>query len=290
MKFVSELNDLSKLWLKEIENSPLESNRTRSRSQAVRLSDEGFKMKEIMKICGISHKTACRWIEQWEKWDFDSLLEAPRSGRPPTIPVEKEESVIKMIQKEPRQLKSVLEEISQEIGVKVSKKMLRRILKKRGFSWKRIRKSLRSKRNEEEFQQATQEIKLFLEAEKEELLDVFYFDESGFSLTPVVPYAWQEKENPLESPSSRSKQLNVLGFINKKNQFSPYVFEGSINSDIVIACFEDFNESLQRPAVVIIDNASIHTSNQFTEKIEEWEKKGLFVYNLPKYSPELNKN
>lgn len=133
MKFVSELNDLSKLWLEEIEKSPLESNRTRSRAQAIRLSDEGFKIKEIMKICGISHKTACGWIEQWEKRSFDSLLEASRSGRPPTIPLEKEESVMKMIQKEPRQLKSVLEDLSQEIGVKVSKKMLRRILKKKAF-------------------------------------------------------------------------------------------------------------------------------------------------------------
>jgi hypothetical protein len=29
---------------------------------------------------------------------------------------------------------------------------------------------------------------------------------------------------------------------------------------------------------VVIDNASIHTSNEFTENIEEWAKKGLITH------------
>ncbi len=41
--------------------------------------------------------------------------------------------------------------------------------------------------------------------------------------------------------------------------------------------------------VVIVDNASIHTSKKFRAKIEDWmiEKK-LIVCFLPTYSPELN--
>ena len=38
--------------------------------------------------------------------------------------------------------------------------------------------------------------------EKEGLIELFYFDESGFSLVPEVPYAWQDKENPICLPSS----------------------------------------------------------------------------------------
>jgi len=41
--------------------------------------------------------------------------------------------------------------------------------------------------------------------------------------------------------------------------------------------------------VVLIDNASMHTSNAFLENIEKWEKQGLFIHNIPPYSPELNK-
>ncbi len=60
-----------------------------------------------------------------------------------------------------------------------------------------------------------------------------YFDESGFNLQPCVPYAWQDKH--IEIPASHSKSLNVLGFINHDCQFESFVFEGSINTDIVIA-------------------------------------------------------
>jgi len=125
--------------------------------------------------------------------------------------------------------------------------------------------------------------------EQTEIIDLFYFDESGFSLIPEVPYAWQHSDNPIEIPSSRSKALNVLGFLNTKNHFTPYVFESSVNSDVVIACFDDFLKTIQKPTVVIIDNAPTHTSNAFLEKKKEWYEKGIMTYNLPAYSPELNK-
>jgi hypothetical protein len=52
-----------------------------------------------------------------------------------------------------------------------------------------------------------------------------YVDESGFSLVPVVPYAWQEKGEYIEIKSKKSKRLNVVGFLNKNNELESYVFE-----------------------------------------------------------------
>ena len=40
---------------------------------------------------------------------------------------------------------------------------------------------------------------------------------------------------------------------------------------------------------VVIDNASIHTSDQFEENILKWKEQELFLKFLPSYSPELNK-
>ena len=36
------------------------------------------------------------------------------------------------------------------------------------------------------------------------------------------------------------------------------------------------------------DNASIHTSEEFADKLPSWKKKGLIIKYLPPYSPELN--
>ena len=40
--------------------------------------------------------------------------------------------------------------------------------------------------------------------------------------------------------------------------------------------------------MVIIDNAPIHTSQAFQKRVPIWKKKGLVLYFLPGYSPELN--
>ena len=45
---------------------------------------------------------------------------------------------------------------------------------------------------------------------------------------------------------------------------------------------------MQGPTVVVMDNASIHTSEAFQEEIPKWEKQGLSIFYLPEYSPELN--
>ncbi len=79
-----------------------------------------------------------------------------------------------------------------------------------------------------------------------------------------------------------------MGFINRNNQLESFIVKGSINSDVVIACFDSFSETITNKTIVIIDNASIHTSKAFNENINKWEEKGLFVKRLPPYSPELN--
>ena len=54
--------------------------------------------------------------------------------------------------------------------------------------------------------------------EIEDKSGVLIFDETGFSLTPSTPYAWQPKgKATLEIPSSRSQRLNLLGFMNRES-------------------------------------------------------------------------
>lgn len=64
--------------------------------------------------------------------------------------------------------------------------------------------------------------------------------------------------------------------------------EGSVDTDLVIGCFDAFSDTITKKTVVVIDNAPIHRSQAFQKKLPAWEKKGLFLYFLPEYSPELN--
>lgn len=92
----------------------------------------------------------------------------------------------------------------------------------------------------------------------------------------------------LSIPATSGKRLNVLGFFNLDNDLLSFSVAGTVNTDIVIACFDAFCDTLTKKTVVVLDNASIHRSNAFQEQMPIWEQKGLLLYFLPAYAPELN--
>ena len=149
-------------------------------------------------------------------------------------------------------------------------------------------KVAKKKRDEKAFQSAQQELIELASQHQSGEIDLCFFDEAGFSLTPTVPYGWQMIGEWIEIPSSRSGQINVMGVLNYDSELRCCVIEGSVNSDCVVGYFDALSETLTKKTVMVIDNAPIHTSNRFQNQLEVWEKKGLHFYFLPAYSPELN--
>lgn len=76
--------------------------------------------------------------------------------------------------------------------------------------------------------------------------------------------------------------------MNKDNDLTPFIVKGKIDTDVVVACFDQFSKNLQNKTVVIIDNAPVHKSKKFLANIAKWCRKGLILKFLPTYSPELN--
>lgn len=61
-----------------------------------------------------------------------------------------------------------------------------------------------------------------------------------------------------------------------------------MTSEIICLLIDDFCLNLQEESILVLDNASVHTSAFFKNKLEQWNDKGLKVFYLPTYSPELN--
>lgn len=288
MKFVTPLNTTEIISLQRMSiEHPLPWPRIRA--SAILQSNEQIPLQSIAKVCGVCRQTASIWLTHWEAKGIDGLLDKTGRGRKKVLSDAKEVEVIKLVKAFPRSLKKVLSEIQSHWGIKLGSSTLKNLCRKANLSWKRVRKSLRGKRNEEDFREALEEIKCLVEQADKGEIDFYYFDESGFTLEPCVPYAWQEIGKTIEIPSSKSNRLNVLGFIDRQCRFESYVFEGSVNSDVVVACFNVFAKKLDKKTVVVIDNASMHTSHAFLDNIDRWEEQNLFIQNIPPYSPELNK-
>src|SRR5437016_14255900 len=77
-------------------------------------------------------------------------------------------------------------------------------------------------------------------------MDPYYFDEAAFTLDAYIPYAWQEPGTVIEIPAQKYGRMNVLGFMNRKNDLHPFIFEQSVHTGVVIACFEALSKTLKK--------------------------------------------
>jgi transposase len=154
---------------------------------------------------------------------------------------------------------------------------------------------VQGKRNEADFQRDKVYLRTLKQQEDDGKLMLYYFDESGFSTTPCVPYGWQRIGETRQIACHRSKRMNVLGFLNRSNELFFHTSEQSVTTDTVVNAFDAFVETYASkyqqtkvPCIVVLDNASIHRSRVFKEKMADWQQRGVCLHFLPPYSPELN--
>lgn len=192
---------------------------------------------------------------------------------------------------QPIKLLSVLDDISKLVGFIVTKDMLKRFLKRLGYSYRRIRKVLRKSPDPVVYNQKLDELTELIRLEKGNFLKIYYVDESGFNETPCVPYGWQEKGVPLTIGAQRGRRCNVFGIMSSDNELYTSCTEKSIKSAFVIDVVDTFADCPKRAprAVLVFDNAKIHHSAEFKAKIPEWQEKGVEIFYLPTYSPHLNR-
>jgi len=76
--------------------------------------------------------------------------------------------------------------------------------------------------------------------------------------------------------------------MNRSNHLESYISCQSINADVVIACIDTFFSPVDKPTVIVVDRSSIHTSDAILDKTEEWFERGITIFELPSYSPQLN--
>jgi transposase len=288
-KFVQPLTDEQRKQLKEVRKSQ-SSQRTRMRAHAILLSERRDSLDQIADIDQVDRDRVSEWLDWWAEAQFEGLEDDPRSGRPSKLTEKEQRHAVKLTLKEPRSLRQGLTAIASKVGKIISRDTLKRIWVAEDYGGKRLRRSLRSLRDEAECR-AAQAALAALRAEAlapARQCDLWSFDAAGFPLTPCVPYAWQKVGQTLELASSQSPRQNRLGFFNRQHEFHACAFAGTIDTQTVIHCFPLFHQRRDRPAVVVVAKAPLHTSDDFAEQKILWQAQALAVKFIPPYCPDLN--
>ena len=289
-KFVKPLTEEQRKQLKEIMKSQC-AQRRRMRAHAVLLSERRYSINQIADIYQVDRDRVREWIKWWNEFEFAGLDDDERGGRPPLLTDDEREHAIELVKEEPRSIKQGRQKLVAETGKVISCETLKERLRSAGLVWKRCRRSLKFWRAETEFRRAEHELRqLRLDcALGRSKFDFYYFDEAGFTLQPCIPYAGQQIGETLELACATSPRQNVVGLMNYSGEeFHSFAFAGRVDSHLVIEGFRLFSNKITKPTIVAIDNASIDTSEEFEDEIEELKRNGVIVKYLPTYSPELN--
>jgi len=264
-------------------------SRFRQRAHAVYLSGKGYRVNQLAEIFAVDRDTVAGWLDAWEQCGLMGLRDHPHPGRPSLSSEENRVWLEQELEGAPHQMKRLQGRWLERIGIPTSLNTLKRWLRKRGWVWKRCRRSLKEQRDSVAFEEAQRVLAAFHEREAAGELDVFYLDESGFQASSCVPYAWQRRGETRALPANVSGRINVIGLINLSGQGYFHPVDSTVTHTTVTEAITGFIRA-RRPeklTIIVMDNASIHVKAA-AEGQWDWLADRIWLWFLPTYSPELN--
>lgn len=157
-----------------------------------------------------------------------------------------------------------------------------------GARYRRIRKRPKGVPSPQLYAYKTEKLQELERLYAKREINLFYGDESHVCTEGYVPYGWQFPGEDVFVPSERAKRLNIFGMIDRDNHFEGFCTSESIDAGKVVDFLECYSFRIDKKTVVVLDNASVHRNAKIREMRPIWEKRGLFIFYIPPYSPHLN--
>ena len=280
------------------------------------LMNDGKTYQEISEFLNIAYPTVAYWAVHGDPDNLESFLDGRRKGNFRKVTKEYENLLLEVVDKEPAEygydfgrwtaarLATYLEKIT---GIKLSGSQVGRILQLKKYVYIWAKYSLEDKQNPEKRQAFKEKLSEYLIITKEtpERLQVWFWDESGFSLRVIRRKTWGKKGHRKKVTGQRRRgRVNIMGGLryHDKKRINFVIKKG--NADIFYEQIEALNnllkqewleqgnsiEKFQEDAakiVIILDNASFHKRKDILEKIET-EMPNIILEFLPEYSPDYN--
>ncbi|WP_275441255.1 IS630 family transposase [Lepagella muris] len=157
-----------------------------------------------------------------------------------------------------------------------------------GAGYKRIRLTPKGEPSPQILESAVERLQELDRLEISGHIDLVFGDESHVCTSGYVPYGWQFPDEKVSIRVEKCGRLNIFGMISRNNKYHGFTSTESINSDRFIEYMDEYTLTLKKLTVLVLDNASIHKSKKVKERVEDWKKRGLYIFYLPPYSPHLN--
>ena len=280
------------------------------------LMNDGKTYEEIAEFIGCSRRTVAYWCVHGDVNNLESLEDGRKKGNHHKATPEYEDKLLKLVDKDPEELgyelgrwtgKRLAEHLEKETGILLSKSQIVRILKRKKYVYIWGKYSLEDKQDKEKRKAFKEKIEEYLRIAKEkpEALQVWFWDECGFSLRVIRRQCWTKKGKRKKVKGQRRRgRVNMMGglrstdkkricFVVKKGDSATFYEQlKKLNEEVKKEWVlkgnnpKDFEKSGPK-IVIILDNASFHKKQEVIEQIEA-ELPNIKLEYLPAYSPDYN--
>lgn len=252
---------------------------------------------EIGEIVGVHADTVGRWLKLNPR-----ALKVNRGGRKPgegrQLTKEQEKAIRGMVvDKTPDQLKmpyalwtrkAVMELIKRQTDIDMPIRTVGEYLKRWGFTPQKPVKRA--------YEQNPKAVQRWLDEEYPEIkararredAEIYWGDETGMRNDSQHERGYAPKgRTPVLRLNAKRTSTNMISAITNQGKVRFRVFDGSMNTDILIDFCKRLIKSAQRKVFLVLDNLRVHHARIFNAWLAEHAEE-IEVFYLPSYSPELN--
>lgn len=271
------------------------------RVQVIRLRKAGHTYDEIAQQTGLSRTGVFDICKRHEAAGAKALRDAPngrKTGDGRLLTAEQEALICKLIaDKTPDQLKmvyalwtrqAVAELVLERFGIKLAVRTMGLYLARWGFTPQKPMKKA--------YEQSPAAVKKWLEEDypaiaaraKAEGAQIHWGDESGLRSDDVRGRSYAPKgETPVIRVNNKRHGLSVISTVTNKGQMRWKIFDGALNTKILIDFLRRLIKGASKKVFLILDNLRVHHAKPVKAWLAE-RADAIEVFYLPSYSPELN--
>jgi transposase len=287
------------ITLRELSYAKVVPQRVKQRATALRLNALGLSVAQIAEHLDWAPQTVREAIHRWQEGGLYGLWEAQGRGRKARWSQEDWQALEEWVN-EPRRYSAqqLSQKLAEERQVELGKEQVRRLLKKKDYSWKRMRYCPPEPKNTKYVQAKQADWEMLKLWSQIGIICLKYLDESGsYSQSPTnYSYSKRGQQKRIRQKRRKGRRINILGVFQPKKQFDYALMMGTIKTPTFIKLMnwqadiaqQHFQQTGQM-TVIVLDNASVHRSELSKQHYQQWQQKGLMLFFLPPYSPQMNR-
>jgi len=287
MVYVRALTETERRALKRLARR--EVGRVSERLRMVLLSDRRYSVPQIAAIFECHEATVREWLRRFEAEGVDGLRDRPRAGRPRKADATARETIRQHVERAPTSaglrcgswtLLALGSVVAAELGLRLSRASLRRVVHALEYRWRRPRHCLPT--------DPAAAAKMWALARRigraaQETV-VLCADESDLHLLPVLRAMWMRRGAQVRIPTpGTNRKRSIFGALEWSTGRWIYAMSERKRAVDFIACLEQLLAAYPaQPILLIVDNASIHTAKVVSQWLSEQPRLELLY--LPTYS------